>query len=48
MNIIIIQALKETGLRVRDPRLKETMSKFEQYLQQENFEGYVDKETFRR
>lgn len=43
-----IAALKETGLRVRDPRLKETMRKFEQYLQQENFEGYVDKETFRR
>jgi len=43
-----IAALKETGLRVKDPRLKETVTNLEQYLQQENFEGFVDQATFRR
>ncbi|KAJ7350997.1 hypothetical protein OS493_037354 [Desmophyllum pertusum] len=43
-----IAALKEAGLRVKDPRLKETMTNFEQSLQQEKFEGFVDEATFRR
>jgi len=43
-----IGALREAGLRVKDPRLKETMTNFQQYLQQENFEGFVDEGTFRR
>ncbi|XP_078384438.1 glutaminase kidney isoform, mitochondrial-like isoform X2 [Oculina patagonica] len=43
-----IAALREAGLRVKDPRLKETMTNFQQYLQQENFEGFVDEATFRR
>ncbi|XP_067047898.1 glutaminase kidney isoform, mitochondrial-like isoform X1 [Acropora muricata] len=44
-----ISALKETGLRMKDPRLKETLNHFKQYLQHhENFEGFVDEATFRR
>lgn len=43
-----IAALKEAGFRVKDRRLQETMANFAQYLQQENFEGFVDETTFRR
>ena len=42
------KALKEAGFRVKDRRLQETMANFAQYLQQENFEGFVDETTFRR
>ena len=46
--ISFFKALKEAGFRVKDRRLQETMANFAQYLQQENFEGFVDETTFRR
>lgn len=48
LNFFFFKALKEAGFRVKDRRLQETMANFAQYLQQENFEGFVDETTFRR